>query len=50
MEPTTDICNDKPKEVPRLLLQTDDEKLAWEHGEERRKIRNRRLEEKLDGI
>ena len=42
--------NDKPKEVPRLLLQTDDEKLAWEHGEERRKIRNRRLEEKLDGI
>ena len=42
--------NDKPKEVPRLILQTEDEKLAWEHGEERKKIRNRRLEEKLDGI
>ena len=42
--------NDKPKKVPRLLLQTDDEKLAWEHGEERRRIRNKRLEDKLDGI
>ena len=42
--------DDKPKEVPRLILQTEDEQLAWEHGEERKRIRNRRLEEKIDGI
>ena len=42
--------NDKPIEVPRLILETDDEKLAWEHGEERRRIRIRRKAEKLDGI
>ena len=42
--------NDKPKEVPRLLLQTEDEKLAWQHGEERKRIRDKRLEYKLDGI
>lgn len=42
--------NDKPIEVPRLILETDDEKLAWIHGEERRKIRIRRKEEHLDGV
>ena len=42
--------NDKPVKVPRLLLQTDDEHLAWEHGEERRRIRIQRKEAKLDGI
>ena len=26
--------NDQPVKVPRLILQTEDEKLAWEHGEE----------------
>ena len=34
--------NDKPIAVPKLILETDDEKLAWEHGEERRRIRIRR--------
>ena len=42
--------NDKPKPVPKLILQTDDEHLAWEHGEERRRIRRERLKNKLDGI
>ena len=42
--------NDKPIEVPRLILETEEEKLAWEHGEERRRIRIRRKEEHLDGI
>ena len=42
--------DDKPFTVPRLILQTDDEHLAWEHGEERRRIRARRKAEKLDGI
>ena len=42
--------NDKPIEVPQLILETEDEKLAWEHGEERRRIRIRRKQEKLDGI
>lgn len=42
--------DDKPFTVPRLILQTDDEQLAWEHGEERRRIRARRKAEKLDGI
>ena len=42
--------NDKPVKVPKLILQTDDEKLAWAHGEERRRIRNQRREAKLDGI
>ena len=40
--------DDRPKEVPRLLLRTEEEKLAWEHGEERKKIRQKRLEDKLD--
>ena len=42
--------NDKPIRVPRLLLQTEDEHLAWAHGEERRRIRNQRRAVKLDGI
>ena len=42
--------NDKPVSVPKLILQTDDERLAWAHGEERRRIRNQRRKDKLDGI
>ena len=42
--------NDKPVKVPGLILQTEDEHLAWEHGEERRRIRNKRRADKLDGI
>lgn len=42
--------NGNPLEVPRLLLETEAEKLAWDHGEERRRIRMRRKEEHLDGI
>ena len=42
--------NDKPVKVPGLILQTEDERLAWEHGEERRRIRIQRKMDKLDGI
>ena len=42
--------NDKPVRVPRLILQTEDEHLAWEHGEERRRIRVERKRNQLDGI
>ena len=42
--------NDRPVQVPRLILQTDEERLAWEHGEERRRIRIQRKKDKLDGI
>ena len=42
--------HNKPLEVPRLILQTEDEHLAWAHGEERRRIRNQRRKDKLDGI
>ena len=42
--------NDKPMQVPGLILQTEDEHLAWEHGMERRRIRLQRLKDKLDGI
>ena len=42
--------NNKPVPVPRLILQTEDEHLAWSHGEERRRIRNQRRKDKLDGI
>ena len=41
---------DKPIRVPRLILQNDDEELAWAHGEERRRIRIQRKKDKLDGI
>lgn len=43
-------ANDKPMAVPKLILQTEDEHLAWAHGEERRRIRLQRLKDKLDGI
>ena len=42
--------NDNPVRVPRLILKTDDEHLAWAHGEERRRIRIQRKKDKLDGI
>jgi acyl-CoA hydrolase len=42
--------NDQPLKVPSLILETDDERLAWEHGEERRRIRIKRKQDKLDGI
>ena len=42
--------NDQTVKVPRLILQTEDEKLAWEHGEERRRIRIQRKKDHLDGI
>ena len=40
--------NDKPARVPRLILQNDDEELAWSHGEERRRIRIQRKKNNLD--
>ena len=42
--------NNRPVQVPKLILQTDEERLAWEHGEERRRIRIQRKKDKLDGI
>ena len=42
--------NDKPVRVPRLTLQTEDEHLAWEHGEERQRIRAERKKNQLDGV
>ena len=42
--------DDKPVKVPPLILQTEDEHLAWSHGEERRRIRIQRKKDKLDGI
>ena len=42
--------NDRPVAVPRLILRTEDERLAWTHGEERRRIRIQRKQNKLDGI
>ena len=41
---------DMPVKVPRLILQTEDEKLAWAHGLERREIRAERKRKKLDGV
>ena len=42
--------DDKPVPVPPLRLQTEDEQLAWSHGEERKRIRQQRLRDRLDGI
>ena len=42
--------DNKPTQVPQLILQTEDEKLAWSHGEERKRIRAQRKRDKLDGI
>ena len=41
---------DQPRQVPRLILQTEDEHLAWSHAEQRRKLRIQRKQDKLDGI
>ena len=41
---------DRPRKVPRLILQTDEERLAWSHGEERRRIRQERKQARLDEI
>ena len=37
--------NDKPKRVPRLILETEAEKAAWEAAEKRREMRMRRKKE-----
>ena len=42
--------NDRPVTVPGLELRSDEERLAWKHGEERRRIRMQRLKDNLDGI
>ena len=42
--------NDQPVKVPRLILQTEDEELAWAHGVERQRIRKQRKAVALDGI
>jgi len=42
--------NDQPVRVPRLIVQTADEELAWAHGEQRRQIRIQRKKDRLDGI
>ena len=42
--------NNRPVQVPQLILQTDEERLAWKHGEERRRIRIQRKKDKLDGV
>ena len=42
--------NDRPRKIPPLVLQTEDEHLAWAHGEDRRRIRIQRKKDKLDGI
>ena len=42
--------NDRPVKVPGLILQTEDEELAWSHGIERQRIRKQRKKDKLDGI
>ena len=34
--------NDKPVQVPRLILQTEEDHLAWAQGEERHRIRKQR--------
>ncbi len=39
--------NDKPVKVPRLILETDAQRLEWENAEARRAIRNER---KTEGI
>ena len=42
--------HDKPVQVPKLDLQTEEERLAWAHGEERQRIRKQRRKDRLDGI
>lgn len=40
--------NDKPVPVPRLSLQTEEERMAWANGEERRRLRQQRKKDGLD--
>lgn len=40
--------HDMPARVPRLIVQTEQEKLNWAHGEERRRIRAQRRKDNLD--
>ena len=42
--------NNRPVKVPGLILQTEDEELAWSHGVERQRIRKMRKASSLDGI
>ena len=42
--------NDKPVPVPKLVLQTEEERVDWACGEERRRIRIQRKKDNLDGI
>ena len=42
--------HDKPVPVPKLILRTEEEHLAWAHGEERQRIRKQRRKDRLDGI
>ena len=42
--------NNHPVSVPRLSLQTEEEKLDWERSEQRRKIRKERKMNKLEGV
>ena len=42
--------NNKPVQVPKLILQTEDEHLAWARGEERKQIRNQRRKNNTDGV
>lgn len=37
--------NDKPKHVPRLILETEEEKWEWEAAEKRREMRMKRRQE-----
>lgn len=37
--------NDKPKRVPRLILESEEEKAEWEAAEKRREMRIKRKEE-----
>lgn len=42
--------NDKPVQVPRLTLQTEEEHLAWASAEERRRLRDQRRRSNPAGI
>ncbi len=37
--------NQRPKEVPRLIVETDEQKLEWEHGARRKELRKVRSQE-----
>ena len=37
--------NDKPKRVPRLILESEEEKAEWEAAKKRREMRIKRKEE-----